>query len=35
VGDQLATRWGARPTKDGKAVWFEMQIKGGPGRSAL
>ncbi|MBO0833840.1 MAG: SpoIIE family protein phosphatase, partial [Actinobacteria bacterium] len=29
--DQLATRWGSRPTKDGKAVWFEMPIKGGPG----
>jgi PAS domain S-box-containing protein len=27
--DQLATRWGTRPTKDGKAVWFEMPIKGG------
>ncbi|HXZ66555.1 MAG TPA: SpoIIE family protein phosphatase [Streptosporangiaceae bacterium] len=27
--DQLATRWGSRPTKDGKAVWFEMPIKGG------
>ena len=25
--DQLATRWGSRPTKDGKAVWFEMPIK--------
>ncbi|HEY2577951.1 MAG TPA: SpoIIE family protein phosphatase [Streptosporangiaceae bacterium] len=24
--DQLATRWGARPTKDGKAVWFEIPI---------
>ena len=22
--DQLASRWGSRPTKDGKAVWFEM-----------
>jgi PAS domain S-box-containing protein len=22
--DQLATRWGSRPTKDGKAVWFEL-----------
>jgi PAS domain S-box-containing protein len=28
--DQLATRWGSRPTKDGKAVWFEVAI--GPGR---
>ena len=33
--DQLATRWGSRPTKDGKAVWFEMPIKGGTGRSVL
>jgi PAS domain S-box-containing protein len=22
--DQLATRWGSRPTQDGKAVWFEI-----------
>jgi PAS domain S-box-containing protein len=22
--DQLATRWGSRPTRDGKAVWFEL-----------
>jgi PAS domain S-box-containing protein len=22
--DQLATRWGSRPTRDGKVVWFEM-----------
>jgi PAS domain S-box-containing protein len=22
--DQLAVRWGSRPTRDGKAVWFEM-----------
>ncbi|GAA2435999.1 SpoIIE family protein phosphatase [Actinomadura vinacea] len=22
--DQLATRWGARPTPNGKAVWFEL-----------
>jgi PAS domain S-box-containing protein len=29
--DQLATRWGSRPTHDGKAVWFEMPIKSGPG----
>jgi len=29
--DQLATRWGSRPTKDGKAVWFEMPIKDGDG----
>ena len=33
--DQLATRWGSRPTKDGKAVWFEMPIKGGPGQKSL
>ena len=26
--DQLATRWGSRPTNEGKAVWFEMPIKG-------
>jgi serine phosphatase RsbU (regulator of sigma subunit)/anti-sigma regulatory factor (Ser/Thr protein kinase) len=26
--DQLATRWGSRPTQDGKAVWFEMPING-------
>jgi PAS domain S-box-containing protein len=30
--DQLATRWGSRPTHDGKAVWFEIPIKGGPGQ---
>jgi PAS domain S-box-containing protein len=29
--DQLATRWGSRPTKDGKAVWFELPIKSGLG----
>ena len=29
--DQLATRWGSRPTQDGKAVWFEIPIKGGHG----
>jgi PAS domain S-box-containing protein len=33
--DQLATRWGSRPTKDGKAVWFEMPIKNGDGRRTL
>ncbi|PRY00639.1 SpoIIE family protein phosphatase [Allonocardiopsis opalescens] len=22
--DQLASRWGSRPTRDGKAVWFEI-----------
>jgi PAS domain S-box-containing protein len=25
--DQLATRWGSRPTADGKAVWFEMPLR--------
>ncbi|HKR67913.1 MAG TPA: SpoIIE family protein phosphatase [Streptosporangiaceae bacterium] len=25
--DQLASRWGSRPTEDGKAVWFEMPIR--------
>jgi hypothetical protein len=30
--DQLATRWGSRPTRDGKAVWFEVPV--GPGRDA-
>jgi anti-sigma regulatory factor (Ser/Thr protein kinase) len=24
--EQLATRWGSRPTSEGKAVWFEMPI---------
>ena len=33
--DQLASRWGSRPTKDGKAVWFEMPIKGGPGQASM
>jgi PAS domain S-box-containing protein len=28
--DQLATRWGSRPTRDGKAVWFEIPVSGGP-----
>jgi PAS domain S-box-containing protein len=27
--DQLATRWGSRPTKDGKAVWFEVPVSAG------
>jgi PAS domain S-box-containing protein len=27
--DQLATRWGSRPTRDGKSVWFEIPIDGG------
>jgi anti-sigma regulatory factor (Ser/Thr protein kinase) len=25
--DQLATRWGSRPTRDGKAVWFELPAR--------
>jgi PAS domain S-box-containing protein len=29
--DQLATRWGSRPTNDGKAVWFEVPIKSDAG----
>ncbi|HEY6278317.1 MAG TPA: SpoIIE family protein phosphatase [Streptosporangiaceae bacterium] len=29
--DQIASRWGTRPTKDGKAVWFEMPIRTGTG----
>ena len=29
--DQLATRWGSRPTHDGKAVWFEVPLSGGVG----
>jgi PAS domain S-box-containing protein len=33
--DQLATRWGSRPTTDGKAVWFEVPLRGSAGRSAL
>jgi PAS domain S-box-containing protein len=24
--DQLASRWGSRPTPDGKAVWFELPL---------
>jgi serine phosphatase RsbU (regulator of sigma subunit) len=26
--EQLATRWGSRPTEDGKAVWFEVPLDG-------
>jgi serine phosphatase RsbU (regulator of sigma subunit) len=26
--EQLATRWGSRPTQEGKAVWFEMPRSG-------
>jgi serine phosphatase RsbU (regulator of sigma subunit) len=25
--EQLATRWGSRPTRNGKAVWFEVPIE--------
>lgn len=25
--DQLADKWGSRPTEDGKAVWFEMPLR--------
>lgn len=31
--DQLATRWGADPTGDGKVVWFEVDRAGTQGRS--
>ena len=24
--EQLATRWGSRPTDEGKAVWFEVPL---------
>src|SRR5262249_57456157 len=26
--EQLATRWGSRPTPEGKAVWFEVPLDG-------
>jgi serine phosphatase RsbU (regulator of sigma subunit) len=26
--EQLATRWGSRPTPEGKAVWFEIPVNG-------
>jgi PAS domain S-box-containing protein len=26
--DQLARRWGSRPTREGKAVWFEIPLSG-------
>jgi len=26
--EQLATRWGSRPTPEGKAVWFELPLTG-------
>ena len=25
--DQLSSRWGSRPTKEGKAVWFEVPVR--------
>jgi hypothetical protein len=25
--EQLATRWGSRPTPEGKAVWFEIALE--------
>jgi len=28
--DQIASRWGTRPTKKGKVVWFEMPIRTRP-----
>jgi len=30
--EQLATRWGSRPTPEGKAVWFEMPRSGNGSR---
>jgi len=27
--DQIASRWGTRPTKNGKVVWFEMPVTAG------
>jgi hypothetical protein len=30
--EQLATRWGSRPTPEGKAVWFEMPRSGSRSR---
>src|SRR6201996_6635357 len=32
--EQLATRWGSRPTRNGKSVWFEVPIDGGQARPA-
>jgi serine phosphatase RsbU (regulator of sigma subunit) len=29
--EQLATRWGSRPTPEGKAVWFEIPLDGKDG----
>ncbi|MFD2355986.1 SpoIIE family protein phosphatase [Nonomuraea ferruginea] len=28
LADQLAKRWGSRPTREGKAVWFEIPTRG-------
>jgi hypothetical protein len=33
--DQLASRWGSRPTIDGKAVWFEVPLRRSAGRTAV
>jgi PAS domain S-box-containing protein len=33
--DQLASRWGSRPTSDGKAVWFEVPLRRSAGRTAV
>jgi serine phosphatase RsbU (regulator of sigma subunit) len=33
--EQLATRWGSRPTPEGKAVWFEMPRGSGSGSLRL
>ena len=32
--DQLASRWGSRPTTDGKAVWFEIPLRDASARAA-
>jgi PAS domain S-box-containing protein len=32
--DQLASRWGSRPTIDGKAVWFEIPLRGASASAA-
>ncbi len=33
--EQLATRWGSRPTPEGKAVWFEMPRSGSQATRSL
>ena len=33
--EQLATRWGSRPTPEGKAVWFEIPLDGSLAPPAL